>query len=75
MFCYTIENYQKSIKYFEEVEVSFLLGGAWTGLGLGYYLLGDSETAIKHAEKGINILTESGSTSQLVIPFKYTQHN
>ncbi len=36
------------------------LGLGWTGLGIGYYFLGDLDRAQKHMEKGIKIQKESG---------------
>jgi class 3 adenylate cyclase/tetratricopeptide (TPR) repeat protein len=65
----TVEHFQRSLKYFEEAEFPLLLGVARTGLGAGYYLLGDSETAKKHAEKGLNIQTESGAATFLALPY------
>nr|MBC8357332.1 guanylate cyclase [Candidatus Aminicenantes bacterium] len=66
----TVEHFQKSIRYFEEAEFPFALGLAWTGLGFGYYLLNDSGTARKHAEKGLNIQTESGAAAFLTKPYE-----
>jgi len=48
-------HFQNSIKYLEEVKWIFLLGLAWSGLGIAYHYLGEMETARKHIEKGLRI--------------------
>ena len=42
-----------------------LLGIAWTGLGYGYYLLGDLNTSRDHCGKGLEIQNQSGSVYSL----------
>jgi tetratricopeptide (TPR) repeat protein len=36
------------------------LGNAWIGLGIGYYVLGEPETARKYMEKGIKMNSDAG---------------
>jgi len=56
----SIEHLQNCIKYCEEAKYFILLCYAWTGLGNGYYFLGDLETARKHIAKGIKIQHDIG---------------
>jgi class 3 adenylate cyclase len=55
-----IEHYKKSIKYQEEAQTVFMLGIAWGGLGFGYDLSGDLETAKEYTEKGLRIHGDAG---------------
>ena len=55
-----IKHFQNAIESMEEGEIVLVLGIAWTGLGCGYYYLGDLETARKHIEKGLNITIDAG---------------
>jgi tetratricopeptide (TPR) repeat protein len=55
-----IKHFQNAIKFMEEGEVFLVLGVAWTGLGCGYYYLGDLETARKYMEKGLKITIDAG---------------
>ena len=50
-----VDHAQKSIKCYEEAGAEYLVGGAWSWLGVGYYLRGEYETAREHAEKGLKI--------------------
>jgi len=63
----TIDKVQKAIKYTEETELEILSGHVWSTLGHGYYLLGEHETARRHAEKGQKINKERG----IVVPMDY----
>ncbi|UCG66237.1 MAG: AAA family ATPase, partial [Deltaproteobacteria bacterium] len=56
-----IEHFQKSIRYFEESRTVLIFAVAWSGLGSGYYFLGDLEAARKHMEKGLNLTMGGGS--------------
>jgi tetratricopeptide (TPR) repeat protein len=56
-----IKHFQKSIRHFEEGRTLFILSVAWSGLGSGYYYLGDLEAAKKHMEKGLDITLQGGS--------------
>jgi len=51
----TVEHFQKSIRYIEEAEFPLLLGSAWTGLGLGYYLLGETRRLLENMQKKVLI--------------------
>jgi tetratricopeptide (TPR) repeat protein len=64
-----IKHFQKSIRHFEEGKTLFILSVAWSGLGSGYYYLGDLEAAKKHMEKGLDITMRGGS--EWWIPFHY----
>jgi tetratricopeptide (TPR) repeat protein len=55
-----VEHFQESIGYFEEAEAVYLVGLAWSGLGYGFYLLDDLETACGHIEKGLKITSDIG---------------
>jgi tetratricopeptide (TPR) repeat protein len=57
-----IEHWQKSIGHLEEAQGILLFGLAYGGLGYGYYLLGELETAQKFIEKGIRIQSDKGVT-------------
>jgi tetratricopeptide (TPR) repeat protein len=57
-----IERWQKCIGYLEEAEGLLLFGLALGGLGYGYYLLGELETARKYIEKGIKFQSDKGVT-------------
>ena len=48
-------HFRECIKYCEEGGALIWLGLAWTGLGMGYFLLDDAETALAHINKGIKI--------------------
>jgi tetratricopeptide (TPR) repeat protein len=56
-----IKHFQKSIRHFEESRTVLIFGVAWSGLGIGYYYLGDLEAAKKHIEKGLDITMQGGS--------------
>jgi len=47
-----IKYFKNSVKHMEEGQVLVMLGFAWCGLGWGYYLLGELQTARKYVEKG-----------------------
>jgi class 3 adenylate cyclase/tetratricopeptide (TPR) repeat protein len=54
-----IEHFQNCIRYCKEGETVMWLGLGWSGLGIGYYFLGDLDLAYKHMEKGIKIQQKS----------------
>lgn len=64
-----IQQFQDACRYLEETQAIIVLGLAWTGLGWGYLLLGDPETALKHTEKGLQIQRDTG------IPFFLSLHH
>jgi tetratricopeptide (TPR) repeat protein len=55
-----VEHLSNCIKYCEEAEVVIMIGSASSGLGLGYYFLGQFEMAQQYAEKAIKIQNELG---------------
>ncbi|TET77357.1 MAG: tetratricopeptide repeat protein, partial [Dehalococcoidia bacterium] len=61
----TLQHLQKSVLYLEETGFTPLLGHAWSGLGWGYYFLGELEAAQEHMEKGLKIQSDAGLTHQL----------
>ena len=61
----TVEHFQNAIRYAEEAQIAAILGRAWTGLGWGYYLLGELETARTHLEKGIELSHSAGLSTRL----------
>jgi len=54
-----IKHAQNCIGYCEEAQSLMFLGMAWMGLGWGYYLLGELETAREHVEKGLKIQNDT----------------
>ena len=65
-----IDHARKAIECFEETGIEICLGLAWSGLGMGYSLLGDYETARHHAEKGLQLQRETGVP--VLLPMAYT---
>jgi len=65
----TIEHFQDSVRYLEEVKWRSVLGLAWSGLGSGYYLMNDPETARKYIEKGLKIQSDGGTSWWLSLHF------
>jgi len=55
-----MKHLQSCIRYCEEGQMLLHLGLAWTGLGWGYYLLGELETAREHMEKGLKMHRDMG---------------
>ena len=55
-----IKYLQDCIKHCEEGQLFITLGNAWIGLGIGYYVLGEPETARKYIEKGIKMNSDAG---------------
>jgi tetratricopeptide (TPR) repeat protein len=55
-----VEYYEKSIRRIEQAQLLLLLGLAWSGLGWGYYLLGDLRKALNHVQKGLQIQRDAG---------------
>ncbi|NIS62908.1 MAG: hypothetical protein GTO13_20080, partial [Proteobacteria bacterium] len=64
-----IDHLQKSIGYLEEAKAVLLSGLAWAGLGCGYYLLGELETAQEYIEKGLRIHSDAGQAYWLSFQF------
>jgi tetratricopeptide (TPR) repeat protein len=56
----TVKHFQSSIEYLEKSAAVNYLPQAWSGLGLGYYLLGDLPTASKFIEKALKMQMETG---------------
>jgi tetratricopeptide (TPR) repeat protein len=57
----SIQHFQNSIRYFEESKTVLIFAVSWSGLGSGYYYLGDLEAARKHIDKGIELTNRGGS--------------
>ena len=55
-----IDHLRNCVRYCEEGQIVVYLGLAWTGIGWGYYLLGDLEAAQKNMEKGLKIQSGVG---------------
>jgi class 3 adenylate cyclase/tetratricopeptide (TPR) repeat protein len=55
-----IAHLQNAIRYAEEGQNVAYLGPSWIGLGWGYCLLGENQTARKHMEKGLKIHSDVG---------------
>jgi class 3 adenylate cyclase/tetratricopeptide (TPR) repeat protein len=56
----TIEHMQNAARYGEDTQFVALLGLAWMGVGFGYYLQGDLETALTHLRKGLEVQGSAG---------------
>jgi hypothetical protein len=54
----TIKVYQSAIEYQEKSQSTIFLGMSWGFQGVGYYLIGEHDTAIKLLEKGIKMQTD-----------------
>ena len=55
-----VKHYQSSIEYFEKSQAVHLLPLAWNLLGMGYYYLGELNTALKFSEKGLRMQMDTG---------------
>ncbi len=64
----SIEHFNKCIRYSEEGKVVLWIGLGWTGLGMGYFFLGDLKSAKKWISKGIKFQKE------LNIPYYLSFH-
>jgi tetratricopeptide (TPR) repeat protein len=56
-----IKHFQKSIRYYEESKTVLMFAVSWSGLGGGYYHMGDLEAAKKNIDRGIEITDRGGS--------------
>jgi tetratricopeptide (TPR) repeat protein len=56
-----IEHCKNSIRYCEEGQIAAVISASWLGLGWGYYLLGELETAREYIEKGLKMKKEGGA--------------
>jgi tetratricopeptide (TPR) repeat protein len=57
----SIKHFQNSIRYFEDSKTVLIFAVTWSGLGSGYYYLGELEAAIKHIGRGIELTNCGGS--------------
>ncbi len=64
-----IKHLQNCIRYCEEGQILVFLGMTQWGLGWGYYLLGEMETAREHIEKGLKIQSDAGVPLFLSNPY------
>ncbi len=64
-----IEHMQGAIRYFEEAQAAAMLGAAWTGLGYGYGLLGQTDAGLSHMKKGLE--TDLALGNLLMVCFHY----
>jgi class 3 adenylate cyclase/tetratricopeptide (TPR) repeat protein len=60
-----IEHAKSAIRYLEEAQLVSMLGCAWTGLGFGYALLGELDTALSHMKKGLETDLDLGNPLML----------
>ncbi|MCP4141648.1 MAG: tetratricopeptide repeat protein [Chloroflexi bacterium] len=67
----SLGHFQNSIKYYDEVQWTWLTALVWVVLGYTCSMLGDPETGRKHAEKGIEIQRESGVEMHLAFANYY----
>jgi predicted ATPase len=56
-----IKHFQNCIRYFEESKTVLMFAVSWSGLGGGYYYLGDLENAKKYIDRGIELTNHGGS--------------
>ena len=64
-----IVHMQNAIRYFEEAQALAMLGAAWTGLGYGYGLLGQTDAGLSHMKKGLEADLALGNL--LMVCFHY----
>ncbi len=57
----SIKHFQNSIRYFEDSKTVLIFAVTWSGLGSGYYYLGELEAARKHISRGIELTNRGGS--------------
>jgi hypothetical protein len=53
-------HFQECIKYCEEGDALIWLGLAWTGLGIGYFFIHDTESALRCINTGMKIQKDAG---------------
>jgi class 3 adenylate cyclase/tetratricopeptide (TPR) repeat protein len=56
-----IKHFQNCIRYYEESKTVLMFAVSWSGLGGGYYHLGDLEAAKKNIDRGIELTNRGGS--------------
>ncbi|MDY6843920.1 MAG: adenylate/guanylate cyclase domain-containing protein, partial [Thermodesulfobacteriota bacterium] len=66
-----VEHLKNSIIYCEEGQSVLILGHVWTALGYGYYLIGESEVARKHMERGLKMQIDAGLPYSLSVHYCY----
>jgi tetratricopeptide (TPR) repeat protein len=64
-----LEQFRDACRHLEETQAVIILGLAWTGRGWGHFLLGDPQTSLQHAVKGLQIQRDTG------IPFFQSLHH
>jgi class 3 adenylate cyclase/tetratricopeptide (TPR) repeat protein/energy-coupling factor transporter ATP-binding protein EcfA2 len=64
-----VDHSLNSVRYFEELQLVLGIGLALTELGLGYYFLGDLETAREHVQKAIDIQSSAGIPFYSSLPY------
>jgi tetratricopeptide (TPR) repeat protein len=64
-----VKHLQSCIRYCEEGQMLVILGMAWGGLGWGYYLLGELDTALEYTEKGLKMQSDAGLPVLLSLPY------
>jgi len=55
------DHFEKGIRYLEEVQFLQPLATTWTDLGYAHFLLGEPESGIECAKKGLKVQTRTGS--------------
>ena len=53
-----VEHLRNAIKYCEEAQMVVMLGLLWTGVGWGYHLMEELDTALEHAEMAFKIQSD-----------------
>ena len=67
-----LKHYQKALQYFEEAEFPYILGQSRSGLGHGYHLVGDLDTAREHCLNGLEIQENSEVLMFLSLSYRYS---
>jgi class 3 adenylate cyclase/tetratricopeptide (TPR) repeat protein len=62
------EHFQNAARYAEDTQFVALSGLAWMGVGFGYYLQGELQTALTHLRKGLEVQSSAG------IPMALSNH-
>ena len=60
-----VEHFRRAAQCLEKSQAVAFLGTAWSFLGYGTYLMGESDTALQYMEKGLKIQTDIGLPSWL----------
>jgi tetratricopeptide (TPR) repeat protein len=64
----SVEHFRNAARYAEDTQFVALSGLSWMGVGFGYYLQGELQTALTHLRKGLEVQSSAG------IPMALSNH-